>query len=79
MKKLCESFRECTMNIINFKKKKRSYQQKSRMIYMKMHKSVNFEQTNLKINILKIKNIANVEIIVIIQEDIEVRPISYVI
>ena len=46
---------------------------------MKMQKSVIFLKKKLKINISKIKNKVNLEIIVIIQENIEVLCIAYVI
>ena len=46
---------------------------------MKKLKSVILVKKSLKINILNIKNIVNSEIIVIIQENIEVLYIAYVI
>ena len=46
---------------------------------MKMEKSVIFEKKNLKINIWKIKNILNLEIIFIMQVNIQVVCIGYVI
>ena len=46
---------------------------------MKIQKPVIFLKKNLKINISKIKNILNLEIIVIIQENIKVLRIAYVI
>ena len=46
---------------------------------MKMQKSVVFVKKNLKINIRKIKHIVKLEIIVIIQENIELLHIAYVI
>ena len=46
---------------------------------MKIQKSVIFVKKNLKINIWKIKNIVKLEIIFIIQENIEVLDIAYVI
>ena len=46
---------------------------------MKMLKSVIFVKQNLKIYILKIKNIVKLEIIVIIQGNIEVLCLAYVI
>ena len=45
---------------------------------MKMHKFVIPIRQNFKVNMLKIKNIAKLEIIVIIQENIEVLHIAYV-
>ena len=46
---------------------------------MKMHKSVIFVNKNLKINVWKKKNIVKLEIVVIIQENIEVLHMAYVI
>ena len=46
---------------------------------MKMQKFAIFAKKSLKINILKIKNIAKSEIIVIIQVNTEVLHIEYVI
>ena len=46
---------------------------------MTMQKSVIFVQKNLKINMRKIKNIVKLEIIAIIQGNIEVLRIEYVI
>ena len=44
---------------------------------MKMQKSVIFVIENLKINILKTKNMVKLEIIVIIQKNVEVLRITY--
>ena len=44
-----------------------------------MQKSVVFVKKKLKINILKIKNIVKLEVIVIMQENIKVLHIAYVI
>ena len=76
MKKLCEFSREHTMKTINFLKMKK---QKSSRSHMKMQKSVIFVKKKLKINILQIKNIVKLEIIVIMQENIKVLHIAYVI
>ena len=46
---------------------------------MKTQKSVIFVNKNLKINIWKVKNIVKLEITVIIQENIELLRIAYVI
>ena len=46
---------------------------------MKMQNSFIFVKKNLKTNISKIKNILELEIIVIIQKNIEVLHIAYVI
>ena len=46
---------------------------------MKMQKSVNFVKENLKINILKIRNIVKLHTIVIIQGNMEMLHIAYLI
>ena len=46
---------------------------------MKMQKSVIFVKKNLKINILKTKNIVKLEIIVILQRNIDGLRIAYII
>ena len=46
---------------------------------MKIQKSVILVTTNLKINLWKMKNIANLDIIVIILGNIEVLHIAYII
>ena len=46
---------------------------------MKMHKSAIFVNKNLKINVERKKNIVKLEIVVIIQENIEVLRMTYVI
>ena len=46
---------------------------------MKIQKPVIFVKKNLKINMLKIKSIVELEIIVIMHENIEVLRIAYVI
>ena len=46
---------------------------------MKMQKSVIFVKKNLKINILKTKNIVKLEIIVILQRIIDGLRIAYII
>ena len=51
MKKVCEFLREHTMKIINFKKKKIKFLQKSSRNRMKMQKSVVFVKKYLKISI----------------------------
>ena len=66
MKKFCEPLRKHAMKIINFKKTNKNY--------MKMQKFVIFVKKNSKI-----KNIVKLEIIVIIQGNIEVLRIAYVI
>ena len=47
--------------------------------HLKIQKFVIFIRENFQINMLKVKNIAKLEIIVIIQENIEVLHIAYVI
>ena len=79
MKKFCEYPRECSMEIINFKTKKGGCEQKNSRNHMKMQNSVIFLKKNLNINMLKITNIANLEIIVILQRNIKVLHIAYVI
>ena len=79
MKKFCESLREHAMKIINFKKKKMKLLKRSTRNHKKIQKSVIFVKKNLKINIWKIKNIAKLEIIVIMQGNIEVLRRAYVI
>ena len=79
MKKFCEYPRECSMEIINFKTKKGGCEQKSSRNHMKMQNSVIFLKKNLNINMRKITNIVNLEIIVILQRNIKVLHIAYVI
>ena len=79
MKKFCEYLREHAMKITNFKKKKIKLLTKEQRNHMKMHKSVIFVKKNLKMNILKIKNTAKLEIIVISKDNKEVLRIAYVI
>ena len=79
MKKYCESLEEHAMKIINFKKKKNEVINKRASGIMKMQKSVMFVKKNLKIIKWKIKNIVKLEVIVIIQGNIEVLYIAYVI
>ena len=77
MKKLYESLREFAMQMINFlKKDNEAINKRAAGI---IEKTVIFVNKNLKINIWKIKNIIKLEIIVIIQGNIEVLRIAYVI
>ena len=77
MKKLYESLRELAMQMINFlKKDNEAINKRAAGI---IEKTVIFVNKNLKINIWKIKNIIKSEIIVIIQGNIEVLRIVYVI
>ena len=77
MKKFCEFLREHAIKILFLKKG--SYWQKSSRNRIKIKKSATFVNKNLRINIWKIKNIVKLEIIVIIQGNIEVLHIAYVI
>ena len=74
MKRFCEFLRDHAMKIINFKKKKikllTKKQQESYEIIFPLQ-SVIFAKESLTINMWKIKNIVNLEIIVIIQGYIE--------
>ena len=75
MKKFCEFLREPAIKIVNFKKKKnRVINKRVAGIIWKFKNSL-----NCKVNIWKVKNIVKLEIIVIIQEDIGVLYITYVI
>ena len=76
IEKFCESLREHALKIINFKRKRNKVISRN---HMKKQKSVTFVKKNLKINIFEIKNIVKLEIIVIIQGNIEVLRIAYVI
>ena len=77
MKKLYESLRELAMQMINFlKKDNEAINKRAAGI---IEKTVIFVNKDLKINIWKIKNITKLEIIVIIQGNIEVLRIVYVI
>ena len=67
------------METINFKKKKmKLYQQKSSRNHIKIQTFVIFIEKNLIINMIKIKNIVNLGIIVIIQDNIEVLRMAYI-
>ena len=77
--KFCEFLREHAMKIIHFKKEQWNYYQKSCRNHMEMQKSALFVKKNLSIIIWKMKNIVKLEIIVILEGDIEVLRIAYVI
>ena len=79
MKQFCDFLTEHTIKIIYFKKKKMKLITGSSRNHIKMQKFIIFVKKNLKINVWKIKNIVNLEITVIIQENIEVLCIAYVI
>ena len=80
MKKFFESLRKCAMEIINFKKKNlkllTNEQQKSFTI-AKFSYICNKKKLNM--NMLKMKNIVRLKLIVIIQGNIVVLHIAYVI
>ena len=76
MKKFCEYLREHGMKIINFKGKKMRLLTNEQQ---KIQKSVLFIKKNLKVNMLKIKNIVKQGTIIIILENIEMLNIAYVI
>ena len=71
MKKFCQSLGEHRMEMSSFKKK--------RMKSLRMQISVIFVKKNFKINMVKIKNIVKLETIVIMQVNIDVLHIVYVI
>ena len=68
------------MEIISFAKNKmKLLTKKSSKNYIKMQKPAIFVKTSFKINMWKIKDIVKLEIIVIIQGNIEMLRITYVI
>ena len=67
------------MKIINFRKKKIKSSSKEKQKSYENAKICYIIKENLKINICKIKTVVKLEIIVIIQENIEVMCIVYVI
>ena len=77
--KFCESLREHAMNISNFKKKKMKLLTNEQQKHFKTKKPVILAKKNLKINIIQIVNIVKLGTIVIIQENIEMMRITYVI
>ena len=76
MKRFWEFLREHAMEVINFKKKNMKLLIKKEKKSHQNAKFVIFVEKNLKMNMLKIKNIVKLEIIVIIQES---NVIAYVI
>ena len=78
MKKFCKSIREDVMNII-LKRQKMKLLTKEQQESYENAKISYICKKKLKINIWKIKNIAKLVIIAIIQENIEVLHIAYVI
>ena len=79
MKKNCESLRDDAIKIINFKKKKMKLLTYEQQELYKSAKNCSISIKNFEDNMLKIKIIVNVQIIVIIQVNIEVLRIAYVI
>ena len=79
MKKFCHLLRVHAMKIINFKEKNEIINKRTARVKGKIQISVIFVKKDLKISISKIKNIVKLEIIVIMQNNIEVLHISYVI
>ena len=78
-KTFCELLSEHAVKIINFEKKKIKLITKEQEESYENNKICYICKKKLKINIWKIKNIEKLEIIVIIQENIEVLCIVYVI
>ena len=79
MIKFCESLREHVMKMFYFKKKKMKLLSKEQQESYENAKSLLFVKKVLKISICKIKNFVKLEIIVIIEGNIEVLRIAYVI
>ena len=78
MKKFCESLKEHAIEKIDFKKKKMKLLTKELHTSNENGKSV-FADKTLKTNTWEIKNIVKLEVIVIMQGNIEVLSIAYVI
>ena len=79
MKRFCQLLRVQAMKIINFKEKNEIINKRTARVKGKIQISVIFVKKDLKISISKVKNIVKLEIIVIMQNNIEVLHISYVI
>ena len=79
MKKFCQLLRVQAMKIINFKEKNEIINKRTARVKGKIQISVIFVKKDLKISISKIKSIVKLEIIVIMQNNIEMLHISYVI
>ena len=79
MKKFCEFLREHAMKIINFKKKKMKLLTKEQQESYENAKICYICKEKFENKYLKDKNIVKLEIIVIIQGNIEVLHIAYVI
>ena len=72
MKMFCESLREHTMEIANFKRRKKEVFNKGAAGIISKCKKKIFFRKKLNINMLKVKYIKKLEIIVIIEGNIEV-------
>ena len=79
MKKFCESLREHIMEIIIFLKKEMNSSTNKQQKSCQNAKIVVFIKKNLKIDMLKIKNILKLGTIAIILGNIEVLHIAYII
>ena len=79
MKKFCESLREHIMEIIIFLKKEMNSSTNKQQKSCQNAKIVVFIKKNLKIDMLKIKNILKLGTIAIILGSIEVLHIAYII
>ena len=79
IKKFCEFVREHAMKIINFEKEKKKLLTEEHKESYENAKICYIFKENFEISIYKIKNILKLQIIVIIQENIEVLRIAYVI
>ena len=79
MKKFCESLTDHATKIISKRKKMKSLTKKNSRNYMNMQNFAIFVKESLKINKSEKKNIAKLEIIVIIKVTTEVLHIVYVI
>ena len=78
MKKFCESLIEHAMKVINFKKKVKLLTKEQQKSYENAKISYICKK-KLKINMQKVKNILKLETIIIIQQNLEVLRITYVI
>ena len=77
MKEFFESLRDDTIKINSFEKKKKK--KMNRKNHLKMQRCAIFGKKNVKIEMVKVKDIVKLEIIVFVQFTIEVLPIAYVI
>ena len=79
MKKFCKSLREDTMKINNFEKKKMKSLTNEQQESNQKTKIYSICKENVENKYLKHKNIVKLEIIVIIQRNIQVLCIAYVV